>query len=91
MKNKVLIKILVPELDCSFDLFVPVNEIMWKIKKMIVKSISDLTGGSLDTRKEYNFINKLTGKTYENNIILIETDIRNATEIILLSDKNNTN
>ena len=52
MKNKVLIKLIVPELDDTFDLFVPVNEVIWKVKKLIVKSISDLTGIELNQQAE---------------------------------------
>ena len=33
MNNKVLVKLLVPELNSSFDIFLPVNELIWKIKK----------------------------------------------------------
>ena len=63
MKNKVLIKLIVPELDTTFDVFVPVNEIMWKI------------------------MNKNTGMCYDNNVILYDTDIRNATEVLFLQRK----
>lgn len=87
MKNKVLIKLYVPELDFSFDLFIPVNELVWKIKKMLIKSISDLTGGVLDNKKEYALVNKFTGMIYDNNEIIINTDIRNATELIIISVK----
>ena len=43
MKNKVLIKLIVPEMDMDFDIFIPVNEVVWKIKKLAIKSISDLS------------------------------------------------
>ena len=84
MNNKVLIRLLVPELDMNFDLFIPVNEIVWKIKKLIVKSISDLANVNLDIQNEYVLINKDSSRIYQNNEIVIETDIRNATELILL-------
>ena len=87
MKNKVLIKIYVPELDFGTDLFLPVNEVLWKIKIMIIQAISDMTGGALDKKKKYMMINKDTSEIYKQNSILIDTDIRNATEIILLSVK----
>ena len=87
MKNKVLVKLIVPELDSSFDIFIPVNEIMWKVKKLIVKSIYDITCGAIDVQKEYAFINKETSQVYDNNIVIIDTDIRNATELIMLSIK----
>lgn len=89
MINKVLIKLYVPELDYTFDIFIPVNEIIWKIKKLILKSVFDLTGGSIDISKDYALINKNTSKYYDNNSIVINTDIRNATELILLMVKEN--
>ena len=90
MNNKVLIKIIVPEIDETYDLFIPVNEVAWKIIRLITKSISDLSGGDLDLEKEYMLINKETSLAYDNNAILIDTDIRNATELILLSTKERT-
>ena len=87
MKNKVLVKLYVPELDFETDLFLPVNEVLWKIKILIIKAISDMTGGALDKDKKYLLVNKETGNIYQSNSILIDTDIRNATEIIIISSK----
>ena len=85
MKNKVLVKIICPEIEQEFDLFIPVNEIMWKINKMIVKCINDLTYVSFNPEIEYILMNKENGRIYNNNEIVIDTDIRNATELILFS------
>lgn len=87
MNNKVLIKLLIPEIDESFDIFIPINEILWKVKKMLVKSAGDLILKSLDTNKNYILINKNTLEIYPNNIQIAKTDIENGTEIILLSVK----
>ena len=87
MKNKVLIKIICPELDEQFDLFIPVNEIMWKINKMIIKCISDLTNTNFDINLEYILMNKENGRIYNNNEVVIDTDIRNATELIVFSKR----
>lgn len=84
MKNKVLVKINVPEIDESFDVFVPVNELIWKIKKMILKSIDDLIGKKLDLNAEYVLLNMSTSRIYKNNEILINTDIRNGTELLII-------
>jgi len=83
MENKVLIKLIMFDMDECFDIFIPVNEIIWKIKKLIIKSISDITNISLDINKEYILINKDNSKIYDNNEIVINTDIRNGTELIL--------
>ena len=84
MQNKVLISIEVPEIDLSFDVFIPVNELIWKITKLIVKSVSDLSGINLDPQNPYILINKINDKIYQNNDLVINTDIRNGTELILL-------
>lgn len=47
MNNKVLIKLIMPEFDLSYDLFIPVNEVVWKLKRLIMKSIQDLSGVSI--------------------------------------------
>lgn len=86
MNNKVLIKLLVIDCDISFDVFIPVNEIMWKVKKLLTKSVSDLTGISSYLNKDFILINKDNSRIYNNNEIIIDTDIRNGTEIIMLSN-----
>ncbi len=83
MENKVLIKLIMFDMDECFDIFIPVNEIIWKIKKLIIKSISDITNISLDINNEYILINKDNSKIYDNNEVVINTDIRNGTELIL--------
>ena len=89
MNNKVLIKLIIPELDVDYDIFIPVNELIWKIKKIFIKSISDLSGIVLDINKDYILINKDNNRIYKNNEVVINTDIRNATELILISKNSN--
>ena len=88
MENKVLVKIIVSELDVSYDVFIPVNEIIWKIKKLLVKSLSDVMGGVLDPQQDYLLINKDNGTIYNNNDLVIDTDIRNTTELLFISNVN---
>lgn len=87
MNNKVLIKLTVPELDKSFDVFIPVNEIIWKIKKMLIKCINDITNSNLDMNGQIELLKKEDGRVYNNNEIVIDTDIRNASELIIITNK----
>lgn len=87
MKNKVLINLVVPELDMNFDVFIPVNEYIWRIKKLFLKSISDLANLSLNPELDYILLNKDTGKLYTNNQIIMQTDIRNGTELFFISNR----
>lgn len=87
MKNKVLIRLIVPEIDDNFDIFIPVNEVVWKIKLLVLKSISDLTNIYMNSNNEYLLINKDNCKIYSANEIILNTDIRNGSELILVSAK----
>ena len=84
MSNKVLIKLYVPTLGETFDIFIPVNEMIWRVNRLIVKLVSDMSEGSFILDKDYAMINMDTGKIYDNNDIIINTDIRNATRILLV-------
>ena len=77
MKNKILIKLIVPELEVTYDVFLPVNEVIWKIKKMLLKVVSDLSEVNANINMECILLNKNSCKIYSNNEILINTDIRN--------------
>lgn len=85
MNNKLLIKLYMPELELSFDIFIPANELIWKVKKLILKSISDLSGMSIDIDDKFVLINKDDGTIYNDNDLVIRTNIKNASELILLS------
>lgn len=84
MNNKVLVSVEIPEIGKSFDIFLPINEQVWKISKLVSKVVSDLEGVNLSTKDNYLFINKDNGSLYPSNSIVAETDIRNGTELILL-------
>ena len=84
MENKVLIKLFLPEFEKSFDVYIPVNEVIWKVKKLLAKSVSDLCDVNLNS-VDYLLLNKTSGKIYQNNEIVLNTDIRNATELLLIS------
>lgn len=84
MNNKVLIRLIVPDIDVSYDVFIPVNELVWKIKKLLLKSVSDMTSVPLDINANYALINKDSCNIYGNNDIVINTDIRNGTELLLI-------
>ena len=84
--NKVLIKLYVPMLNCVYDVFIPVNEVLWKINKLIVKSVNDLSDGNIPLNGNYSFVNVETGYIYKNNDIVINSDVRNVTKLMLIEN-----
>ena len=85
MNNKVLIKVFAPEFAKVFDVYIPVNYLVWKINKMLAKCIGDICDYDIDLRKEFLLINKKTNEIYGNNEVIRNTDIRNGTELIIIS------
>lgn len=84
MNNKVLIKLDIPHLDKSFDLFIPVNEVIWKITSLVGKSSLELMGYMGNPNTKYIFINKKTNEIYSANSTIYESNIRNGTELVML-------
>lgn len=88
MNNKVLVKLIVPELSYSCDVYLPVNEVVWKIKRMLLKVISDFTKVDVEQNLECILLNKKTCEAYNNNDVIIQTNIRNGTELLLITNLN---
>lgn len=84
MNNKILIKVDAFSLNETYDIFIPVNEVMWKIKAMLAKCVCDLEHLTFNPNDDYVLINKSDGKVYDSNVIILDTDIRNGSELLLL-------
>ena len=86
MTNKILIKLYVLSLNKEFDMFIPVNEVVWQIKKLLISSLTDITDVSMLDDSKYVLINIDTGNVYKNNDIIIDTDIRNYSKLLLIEN-----
>ena len=84
MKNKILIELIVPELDQTYSVFIPVNKKIGNIVVLLNKSLEEMTQGSFKGKNSTCLYNKDTGTRYDPNSIIRETDIRNSTSLILL-------
>ena len=61
MDNKILVKIYSPELGESYDVFIPVNEYISVVSKLVASVISNITG--VET-----FVNKMAKEVSFNSI-----------------------
>lgn len=84
MKNKLLVEIIIPELDESFNVFLPVNKKVGNILELFHKSVIDLTNGNYAPNPNAVFYNRETGIKYESDVLIKDTDIRNGTILILI-------
>ena len=84
MNNKVLVTINVPSLEKSFDIFIPVNRRVHNVIALVKKSLFELSGHTFKMDGNYLFYNADTGKAYDMNLLIRDTDIRNNAKLILL-------
>lgn len=82
--NKVLLKLTVPDIDESYDVFVPINRKIGNIIELLNKSINEITKGAYVGTNKQCLYNRYSGQRYNNNALLIETDIRNGSHVILI-------
>lgn len=78
--NKVLINLYVLSLGKNYELFLPVNEKVGSVSRLLNTTLFN----SINPDKNYILVNIDNGLVYKNNDIIRNTDIRNGTRLILV-------
>ncbi len=85
MKNKVYILLIVPEIDKTFDIYLPVNRKVGNIINMLNKTINEYSLGEFPLSESNKLYNGDTKERYDPNILVASTNIRNGSSLILIS------
>ncbi len=85
MTNKVLVNINVPELDKSYDVFLPVNKKIGNIMSLLDKMLNDLSDGIYPMAKKIVLVNLDTEEIYVPDVLLANTTIRNGTKLMIIT------
>jgi hypothetical protein len=85
MKNKVLVSVSVPEIDQNFDVYLPINKKVGNVINLLNKVISEMTDGEFVLANNNSLYNVSTKGKYQSDILLANTNIRNGTQLVLLS------
>lgn len=83
MKNKLLVEVIVPEIDEKYSLFIPINKRIGNVIILINKGISDLSNGEYVCSDTASLYNKNTGEKYDLNSLVRQTNIHNGSTLIL--------
>ena len=83
MKNKVLIQLIVPDIEEKFDLFIPINKKIGNIVYLLTKAINELETDS-NIKNNCFIYNRETGVKYNPEQLVFDSDIRNGTVLILM-------
>lgn len=85
MKNKVLVKLIVPEIDQEYDVYLPINKKIGNIINLLNEALVELTNGEIASSNKNSLFNSITNEIYNPDKQLIETNIRNGSILILIS------
>lgn len=83
MNNKVLVQIIVPDIEESYDIFIPINKTIGNIIVLISKSIREISNQN-QVKDTSSLFNRQTGEKYDPSQIIKNTNIRNGTQLILI-------
>ncbi len=84
MKNKVLVELIVPTIESSFNIYLPINKRIGNIIGLLNKTIAELSDECYEGNNNTCLYNRETSQKYDVNTLLYNTDIRNGTTLILL-------
>ena len=83
--NKIFVKLYVPKMDLQYEIFLPLNKTIHEIILLLVKAIKEFSGGYYNPEATTPMLyDKSTAKPFDVNITVIESTIRNGSEIILI-------
>lgn len=82
--NKILVKIYVPLLERSFDIYIPINKKISVVKNLITSTINEIAELDLQEKRKVKLYDKLTGESFDNSIYVKDSSIRNGSQLILL-------
>ena len=84
INNKALVEVFVPAAGKKYDVFIPTNKRISSVIALLVKAINELSNGSFSPSQMPMLYNKITAQSYDINITIKESDIRNGSELILI-------
>ncbi len=84
MNNKVFIIVQVPLIEQRYEVYIPIGKKIHKVTTILAKAVSELSGGHYPIKEDAALYSRVTGKPYNINMTVKETDIRNGTEVILI-------
>lgn len=82
MKYKILVKLYVPEIEETYEMYIPINKRIGEIAELLCKLINDLSK-VYPIKKNACLCNRHSGIIYEKDKLVRETDIRNGTELVI--------
>lgn len=82
MIYKVLIKLYVPEISETYEMYIPINKTIGEITLSICKLINNLSK-VYPICNNKRLMNRMTGELYDRDITIRDSNIRNGCELVI--------
>lgn len=84
MKNKILIELIVPEIDMKYNLYIPINKKVGNVIVLLNKAVRELSDGLYEGNDKTSLYDRKTGEKYSINSLIRQTNVRNGSSLILI-------
>lgn len=84
MKNKLLVELIVPEIDEKYNLYIPINKKVGNVIGLLIRAVKDMSNGLYEGTTKTALYDSITGEKYAFNVLIRETNIRNGATLILI-------
>ena len=84
MMNKILIKLFLPSIDKQYDVWIPVNKTVYSVIVLLIRGVNEMNYNIFQNDSFPILYNRSSGKYYDLNSFIYDTDIKNGTELILI-------
>ncbi|NLC48219.1 MAG: hypothetical protein GX758_02545 [Tenericutes bacterium] len=83
MEYKILIKLYVPQIEQSFEMYIPVNRTISQVKVLLNNVINDITVGIYPIKDNITLVNRRENTIYEDALVIRDTSIKNGSELVM--------
>jgi hypothetical protein len=83
MQYKVLIKLYVPEVEESYEAYIPINKTIYTVNKLLADLVRTHSR-EITENKTLKLYNRYTGMLYDYTKIVRDTDIRNGSQLVAI-------
>lgn len=83
MKNKINVDVVIPSLNETYNIFIPVNKTVGEVVSLINKAVNELTDGEFPISNSLSLINLYTGTLYNFSYSVKNNKIQNGSRLVL--------
>lgn len=84
MKNKINVDIIVPSINETYNLFIPINKKVGEIIKLLNQAINELTNGDFPITNKLSLVNLINGDVYDINKLVKDNGILDGSKLVLI-------